>query len=198
MSVLSEIWPLAAVALATLATTVIFPGVSAYLNSRITGQARTQRLQNALAIEALMRAGITPERLEQLEKEYFDPKNKQRQAADLLKAEVEIEAHGPDFTTQAEMTQYAFNLTSIAEGKMNIAFQELLTVLDKDHRKKFEQAQKAFMQFADKEADASSLKVEGGSMQPMIHTMTLEDLYVERAAALQQHTKEWKNSDHDD
>lgn len=195
MDILTALGSAALGGLGVLVTTVLFPGLATYLSHRLTGQVRTQELQDAVTMDALSKAGITRERIDQLKAEYFGRKGETRAAEDKVKVEIEIEAgNGPNFATQAEMTQYAFTLTDIAEGKMRLALQELRMALDdKAHLKAFEEAQEAFMKFAQKEADASGLKVEGGSMQPMIHTMALEDLYVDRTAALQQHKKEWRH-----
>lgn len=87
--------------------------------------------------------------------------------------------------TQAEMTNYAVRAAAVADAKMKLAFAGLLQELDDDLKFRYEEAQRAWHKFADKQSAAAAAHVEGGSLQPLIRASEYESLAVDRAAALE-------------
>jgi uncharacterized protein YecT (DUF1311 family) len=83
--------------------------------------------------------------------------------------------------TQAEMSQYAFHLASLAEQELKFVVEQLADHLSSSEAKAFRMAQKAWEFYADAQADFESLEAEGGSMQGMLRSAARRTLIVERA-----------------
>jgi uncharacterized protein YecT (DUF1311 family) len=137
----------------------------------------------------LFKKRVTREKIEELERLYFGRQNRRSEAAEIIKAEIVIEAPQPNLTTQAEMTQWAITVSKIAEAKMDLAFQDLRATAFHEARDDIDDAQEAWKRFAVKEAAARSAEYAGGSIRPMLSAYEYESLCIERAAALQEFKK---------
>ena len=87
--------------------------------------------------------------------------------------------------TQAEMTRSAVRSFEQADRALNSAYQQLRGKLDKAGRAKLLKAQRAWIAYRDAEASlAGDIEARGGSMEPMLVALRLEELTKSRTSDL--------------
>jgi uncharacterized protein YecT (DUF1311 family) len=158
------------------------------LTDRIQKFTDLLHLQNELA-----ESNISEQVLSELRKDIF-ARNKWRRRDEeevLNKIGAALREHvnterdeNPELHTQSEMNQYAFHLADLAEREMIYLADALRVKLDTDELESFDEAQKAWKTFADRQAKFASLLAAGGTMQPLLMATAYRDLAIERAAKL--------------
>ena len=86
--------------------------------------------------------------------------------------------------TQSELTEQAVNEWKEADQLLNRQYQKLQGLLDKEARDKLRQAQKAWVEFRDKEAVLQADLTRGGSMAAMLFYAKMADLTQDRTRQL--------------
>lgn len=86
--------------------------------------------------------------------------------------------------TQSELTEQAANEWKQADRLLNRQYQKLQGLLDKEAREKLRQAQKAWVEFRDKEAELRADLARGGSMAPMLFYEKMAGLTRDRTRQL--------------
>ena len=86
--------------------------------------------------------------------------------------------------TQTDMNQAADKAEQRAEGEMTVRYNKLRTVLTPGQKVRLQEAQRAWLKFRDAEAAFLSLKVEGGSVYPMVYARHLQELTQARSQQL--------------
>lgn len=97
--------------------------------------------------------------------------------------------------SQAEMTQKAWEALNHANIDIETALRELREKLDERGFAILEEAQNAWSAFIEFDAKLASFLFEGGTMQPMVRYMALEDRVKHRTKQLHVLIKEWTIED---
>ncbi|MEJ2375807.1 MAG: DUF1311 domain-containing protein, partial [Pseudolabrys sp.] len=138
-------------------------------------------------------ANISEQALSELRKDIFtrskwrryDEQEVLTKIGNALREHVSAERdENPEFHTQNEMNQYAFHLADLAEREMNYLVDAVKAKLDADELDSFDEVQKAWKTFADRQAEFASLLTAGGTMQSLLRATAYRDLAIERAAKL--------------
>jgi uncharacterized protein YecT (DUF1311 family) len=86
--------------------------------------------------------------------------------------------------TQADMNQVANKAEHRADVEMTARYNKLRTVLTPGQKGRLQEVQRAWLKFRDAEAAFLSLKVEGGSVYPMVYAGHLRELTQARSLQL--------------
>lgn len=86
----------------------------------------------------------------------------------LLSASAWADCNAP--ATQSEMTQCAGQAYSVADKKLNLAYNEYRSRLSADQKKQLTQAQLAWVKFRDLSCAFQSSSAEGGGAYPMVRS----------------------------
>jgi hypothetical protein len=91
----------------------------------------------------------------------------QRERQSDIAAQVIAEATGNGkIITQADMTNYAVRAAAVANAKMELAFAGLLQELDDALKPQYEDSQRAWRKFAEKQSAAAAAHYEGARCSP--------------------------------
>ncbi|SFK58416.1 Protein of unknown function [Pseudovibrio ascidiaceicola] len=106
-----------------------------------------------------------------------------------------ISGDAPDFTTQSEMNEYAYDLLWQTQKELAGLIEELLSLPDLSAQEieAFNASQRSWETFSDQQAVFSSLVAEGGTMQPCLWASDKYDKSLERIADLKQELKTRKS-----
>jgi uncharacterized protein YecT (DUF1311 family) len=77
--------------------------------------------------------------------------------------------------TQAEMNQTAINDLQKADIVLNKVYKQLIKTLDEPEKQLLIKAQKDWLKFRDSHCEFESAEYEGGSIQPLIHSVCLTE-----------------------
>jgi uncharacterized protein YecT (DUF1311 family) len=88
--------------------------------------------------------------------------------------------------TQGEMNDEAYENYKKADKELNEVYQRLIKRLDKKEKAMLVQSQKDWLKFRDSHCDFTAEENEGGSMQPMVWAMCLEEKTRERITDLKE------------
>ncbi len=95
--------------------------------------------------------------------------------------------------TQANMNQRAAERAATADKAMNVAYTELLSLLDAEGKEKLKTAQRAWLTFRDAECGFAGDFARGGSMSPQLHSWESESLTNDRTEQLKSHVALYKS-----
>ena len=88
--------------------------------------------------------------------------------------------------TQGEMNKEAYASYEKADKKLNIVYKQLINGLDEKEKQMLIQVQKDWIRFRDSFWEFEAEENEGGSMQPMVKAMCLEEITNIRIKQLEQ------------
>lgn len=88
--------------------------------------------------------------------------------------------------TQREINDDAYNNYEKADAELNLVYQQLMKKLDTNEKALLTKAQKNWLEFRDAHCEFEAEENEGGSMQPMVWAMCLEDITKTRINDLKQ------------
>jgi uncharacterized protein YecT (DUF1311 family) len=91
--------------------------------------------------------------------------------------------------TQSEMNTCAAKAASIADEKLNEAYQKLRATVDGEESDLLISAQRAWIDFRDKNCQFSSNRFEGGSIEPMVYSSCIERVTKQRTEELENYAK---------
>jgi uncharacterized protein YecT (DUF1311 family) len=91
--------------------------------------------------------------------------------------------------TQAEMNKEAYSAYEKADKKLNVVYKQLINGLDQKEKQMLIQVQKDWIKFRDSYCEFEAEENEGGSMQPMVEAMCLEEITNIRIKQLEQSIK---------
>jgi uncharacterized protein YecT (DUF1311 family) len=98
--------------------------------------------------------------------------------------------------SQSEMNQQARKDFEKADARLNSVYKKLLAELDAEGQAKLKAAQRAWIAFRDAEAAfQADLDARGGSLAPLIHEATAEDLTKKRTEQLSVSLKSQSRTD---
>ena len=82
--------------------------------------------------------------------------------------------------TQAELTMKAHNDYQKSDKELNKVYKQLLSNLDETEKALLIKAQKDWIKFRDSHCEFEAQEYDGGSMQPMVHSICLKERTEER------------------
>jgi uncharacterized protein YecT (DUF1311 family) len=95
--------------------------------------------------------------------------------------------------TNHELTEMAFDEFSVADKKMNAAYQQLLGILDDTGKRTLRESQRKWLAWRDAQAEFDSHQLEGGKLRPMERNGSLRQTTETRTAQLLADYKRFKN-----
>ena len=88
--------------------------------------------------------------------------------------------------TTAQMRECQNQRYQKADDKLNQVYRQLMSQLSKTRQKKLREAQRAWIQFRDKNAEFMASDVEGGTMNPLVDVFWLTVMTERRVAELKE------------
>jgi uncharacterized protein YecT (DUF1311 family) len=98
-----------------------------------------------------------------------------------------------DPQTQAEMNICADKRFKAADAELNRAYNQLARKLEAEARAKLKAAEVSWLKYRDDNCDYEASAFEGGSMQPLIYSSSMERMTKARTAELRGQLKELDN-----